>query len=49
MADAGKHKDALLSLLLFPSSQHVAQLTTLHAYVERMPAEQTEIFYLTGE
>jgi len=43
------NKDALISLLLFPSSQHADQLTTLQAYVERMPAEQTEIFYLTGE
>ena len=43
------NKDALISLLLFPSSQHAEQLTTLQAYVERMPAEQTEIFYLTGE
>ena len=43
------NKDALISLLLLPSSQHAEQLTTLHAYVERMPAEQTEIFYLTGE
>jgi molecular chaperone HtpG len=43
------NQDALISLLLFPSSQHAEQLTTLKAYVERMPAEQTEIFYLTGE
>ena len=43
------NKDTLISLLLLPSSQHAEQLTTLHAYVERMPAEQTEIFYLTGE
>jgi molecular chaperone HtpG len=43
------NKDALISLLLLPSSHHPEQLTTLKAYVERMPAEQTEIFYLTGE
>src|SRR4029450_13679043 len=28
---------------------HAERLTALQAYVERMPAEQTEIFYLTGE
>jgi molecular chaperone HtpG len=43
------NKEALLSLLLLPSSHDAQQLTTLKAYVERMPAEQTEIFYLTGE
>jgi molecular chaperone HtpG len=43
------NKDALISLLLFPSSHDPEKLTTLKAYVERMPAEQTEIFYLTGE
>ena len=43
------NKDALVSLLLFPSSYDPERLTTLKAYVERMPAEQTEIFYLTGE
>jgi molecular chaperone HtpG len=43
------NKDTLLSLLLFPSSHDPEQLTTLHAYVERMPPDQTEIFYLTGE
>ena len=35
--------------MLFPSSYDPERLTTLKAYVERMPAEQTEIFYLTGE
>lgn len=43
------NKETLLSLLLLPSSHDAEQLTTLKAYVERMPAEQTEIFYLTGE
>src|SRR4029450_12771255 len=43
------NQDALISLLLFPSSQHAEQLPPLKAHVERMPAEQTEIFYLTGE
>lgn len=43
------NKDALVSLLLFPSSHDPEKPTTLTAYVERMPAEQTEIFYLTGE
>jgi molecular chaperone HtpG len=43
------NNEALIALLLFPSSHDPQQLTTLKAYVERMPAEQTEIFYLTGE
>lgn len=43
------NKDRLVSLLLFESSNDPEKLTTLKDYVERMPAEQTEIFYLTGE
>lgn len=43
------NKEALLGLLLLPSSHDAQQLTTLKAYVERMPAEQEAIFYLTGE
>jgi molecular chaperone HtpG len=42
-------KDRLVSLLLFQSSNDVEKLTTLKDYVARMPAEQEEIFYLTGE
>jgi molecular chaperone HtpG len=44
-----ENKDKLLALLLFESSHDPKELTTLKAYVERMKAEQTEIFYLTGE
>jgi len=43
------NKDTLIALLLFPSSQDAEQLTTLQAYVDRMPPDQTEIFYITGE
>ena len=43
------NKDRLVSLLLFESSNDPEKLTTLKDYVSRMPAEQTEIFYLTGE
>lgn len=43
------NKDRLVSLLLFQSSHDPEKLTTLKDYVARMPAEQTEIFYLTGE
>jgi len=35
--------------LLFESSNDPEKLTTLKDYVARMPAEQTEIYYLTGE
>lgn len=43
------NKDALVSLLLFPSSHDAEALTSLKDYVERMPEEQSEIYYLTGE
>src|SRR5687767_4813724 len=43
------NKDRLVSLLLFQSSNDAEKLTTLKDYVTRMPAEQSEIFYLTGE
>jgi molecular chaperone HtpG len=44
-----EYKDRLLPLLLFESSSHPQDLTTLQAYVERMKPEQREILYLTGE
>ena len=44
-----ENKDRLVSLLLFESSHDAEKLTTLKDYVARMPAEQTDIFYLTGE
>ncbi|HEU4767024.1 MAG TPA: molecular chaperone HtpG [Pyrinomonadaceae bacterium] len=43
------NKDRLVSLLLFESSHDAEKLTTLKDHVARMPADQTEIFYLTGE
>ena len=43
------NKDALTGLALFPSSHDPEQLTTLRDYVARMPEEQTEMYYLTGE
>lgn len=43
------NKDRLVSLLLFESSNDPEKLTTLKDYVARMPPEQTDIFYLTGE
>ncbi|MEE9146352.1 MAG: molecular chaperone HtpG, partial [Candidatus Tectomicrobia bacterium] len=43
------NKDTLVSLLLLPSSRDETTLTTLKDYVERMPEDQTDIFYLTGE
>ncbi|HKY30468.1 MAG TPA: hypothetical protein VJM12_21235, partial [Pyrinomonadaceae bacterium] len=44
-----ENKDRIVSLLLFESSNDPEKLTTLTDYVARMPAEQTEMFYLTGE
>jgi molecular chaperone HtpG len=43
------NKDKIVTLLLFESSHHAEKRTTLKEYVERMPEEQHEIFYLTGE
>ncbi|HLJ85238.1 MAG TPA: molecular chaperone HtpG [Candidatus Angelobacter sp.] len=43
------NKDKLLSLLLFESSNHPEEMTSLKSYVERMKPEQTQILYLTGE
>ena len=44
-----ENKDRLVSVLLFESSNDPEKLTTLKDYVTRMPPEQAEIFYLTGE
>jgi molecular chaperone HtpG len=44
-----ENKERILPLLLFESSHHAEELTTLKSYVERMKPEQTEILYLTGE
>lgn len=44
-----ENKERLLPLLLFTSSASDEAPTTLTEYVERAPAEQEEIFYLTGE
>jgi molecular chaperone HtpG len=44
-----ENKEKLLPLLLFESSHTPQDLTTLKEYMERMKAEQTEIFYITGD
>jgi molecular chaperone HtpG len=44
-----ENKERILPLLLFESSHHPEELTTLKSYVERMKPEQAEILYLTGE
>jgi molecular chaperone HtpG len=44
------NRDKLADLLLFESMNTAAgQFTTLAQYVEKMPADQKEIYYLTGE
>ena len=44
------HREQIADLLLFQSLKtEKGQFTTLAQYVEAMPADQTEIFYLTGE
>jgi molecular chaperone HtpG len=44
-----ENKEKLLELLIFESSNHPTDLTTLKEYVGRMKEGQNEIFYLTGE
>ena len=44
-----ENKDKLLPLLLFQSSADSEKLTTLKDYIDRMKADQEQIFYLTGE
>ncbi|MEM7479769.1 MAG: molecular chaperone HtpG [Acidobacteriota bacterium] len=42
------YRDRVIELLMFETSEG-EELTTLAAYVSRMPEDQEEIFYLTGE
>jgi molecular chaperone HtpG len=44
-----ENKERLTPLILFDSSHDPEKKTTLAAYVERMPADQKNIFYLTGD
>ena len=48
--DAG-NRERLLKLLRFPSTRSAGadELTTLDDYIARMPAAQTEIYYLTAD
>ena len=47
-SDYGMHKDMLQDLLLFTSSKD-QKLTSLAEYVDRMPEDQTCIYYACGE
>jgi molecular chaperone HtpG len=49
VATDAKHKDRLVPLLRFASSEDAETLTTLEAYVGRMKPDQEAIYYLTGE
>ncbi|MGH9346490.1 MAG: molecular chaperone HtpG [Vicinamibacterales bacterium] len=44
-----ENKDRLLALFLFESSHQATELTSLAAYVERMPADQQHIYFLSGD
>jgi len=46
---SSEHRERLIPLLLFSSSNEADALTSLAEYVERMKPDQKEIFYLTGE
>ncbi len=43
------NRDRVIALLLFESSNDPKKLTSLKDYVVRMPAEQEQIYYMTGE
>ena len=49
VARAPEHRDKIVDLLMFESSQEKEKLTTLKDYVARMKEKQNEIYYLTGE
>jgi molecular chaperone HtpG len=49
VAQEAEHKDRLLRLMLFPSSRAGEGPTSLAEYVSRMPADQTSLYYVTGE
>jgi molecular chaperone HtpG len=44
-----ENREKIISLLLIASSNDPEKLTTLKDYVSRMKADQTQIFYLTGQ
>jgi molecular chaperone HtpG len=44
-----EHKDKLAGLLLFASSADKEKTTTLQEYVDRMKADQKDIYYLSGD
>ncbi|OGQ90704.1 MAG: molecular chaperone HtpG [Deltaproteobacteria bacterium RIFOXYA12_FULL_58_15] len=43
------NRDRLTKLLLFQSSNHPSNLTSLEDYVARMKPEQSEIYFVTGQ
>ena len=47
-SDYGMNKDQLQDLILFKSSKNL-EYVTFKEYVERMPEDQKEIFYVSGE
>jgi molecular chaperone HtpG len=49
VASDADHRDRIVPLLLFSSSNDSTALTDLAGYGERMKEGQTEIYYLTGE
>lgn len=44
-----EHKDRIVPLLMFESSNDPTKLTTLKDYVSRMKESQEDIYYITGE
>ena len=43
------NREEIAALSLFASTKTKDKLTTLDAYIERMPKEQQEIYYITGD
>ncbi|MFG2037939.1 molecular chaperone HtpG [Dactylosporangium sp. NPDC048998] len=49
LIDDAENREALLDLVLFPSTHSAEQPTSLREYVERMKEGQNDIYFMTGE
>jgi molecular chaperone HtpG len=49
LAEDREHRDTLLALLRVASTHHASDLTSLKAYISRMPTSQEAIYYMVGD
>jgi len=49
LIDDSDNQDAILGIVSVPSTHDAEQMTTLRAYIDRMPEGQKDIYYMTGE